>query len=47
MCDTELADGHLLPDEVDVQLYVLGSPVVDWIPGHVHRRNIVAERNRR
>jgi hypothetical protein len=44
MCDTKLADGDLFPDEVDIKLDMFGSPVMDWVPGHVHRGDIVTER---
>lgn len=43
MHDSEFSNGDLLPDEVYVKLYVLRSPVVDRIPGHVHRGDAVAE----
>ena len=47
MRDTELTNGDLLPDEMNIKLYVLGSPVVHWIPGHIHGGDVVAEGDRR
>lgn len=34
--NTKLANGHLLPHEVDVDLYVSCAQVMNWVPGHVH-----------
>jgi hypothetical protein len=42
MVHAELAEGNFFPDEVNVQLDVLGSPVMDRVPGHVDRRDVVA-----
>ena len=36
MRDTELTNGDLLSDEMNIKLYVLGSPVVHWILGSIH-----------
>ena len=36
----ELADGHFFPDEVDIELDMLGAPVMYWILGHVDRGDI-------
>ena len=47
MCNTELANGYLLSDEVYVKLDVFGSPMVHRIMSHVNRRDVVAERDRR
>ena len=41
----ELADGHFFPDEVDIELDMLGAPVMYWILGHVDRGDIVAVDN--
>ena len=43
MRDTKFSNGDLLSDEVDVELYVFGSSMMDGVPGHVHRRDVVAE----
>jgi len=43
MRDTKLSNGDLLPDEMDVKLNVLGSPVMHWVLGHIDRRDVVAE----
>ena len=45
MEDAELANGHLLPDQMDVKLDVLGSSVMHGVLGHVDRRNIVTVDN--
>ena len=47
MRDTELTNVDLLPDEMNIKLYVFGSPVVHWIPGHIHGGDVVAEGDRR
>ena len=44
--DAELAESHALPDEEDVQLDMLGTPVVHWVAGEVDGRHIVAEDQR-
>jgi hypothetical protein len=36
-----LAKRHLLANEVDVDLDMLGAAMLDWIRGHVYGRNIV------
>ena len=41
MKHAELAKSNFLPDKVNVELDVLGSSMVDGIPGHVDRRDIV------
>lgn len=42
MKDAKLPQGHLLSDEVDVQLYVFCAPMVDWVGRHVHGGDVVA-----
>ena len=42
MKNTDFAQGHLLADEVDVDLDVLGTTVVDRAGCHVDSANIVA-----
>jgi len=39
---TEIAELDVLPDEVDVELDVLGVLVVYGVAGHAHRRDAVA-----
>jgi hypothetical protein len=46
MCDTDFTDGHLLPNNVNVQFNMLRSFVVDWVLRHVDRRYVVAEHQR-
>ena len=46
MRDAELANGYLFPDEVYIKFDVLGASVMDGVPGHVHRGDVVAERHR-
>ena len=43
MEDANLSHGHLLANEVDVDLDMLGATVVDGISSHVNGANIVAE----
>ena len=43
--NSKLANGYLLADKMNVQFYMLGSSVMDGIPGHVDGRNVVAERH--
>ena len=43
MKDAELAERHALPNEEDVQLDMLGTPVVHRVAGEVDGRHIVAE----
>jgi hypothetical protein len=42
-----VAERHLLPDEVDVDLDMLRATMLDWIRSHVDRTNIVTEDNGR
>jgi hypothetical protein len=35
MRDVKLAVGNLFPDEVDIELDVLGTPMMDKVPQHV------------
>jgi hypothetical protein len=42
MEDAEVAELHVFPDEVDVELNVFGAFVVHRIGGHVHRGHVVA-----
>ena len=42
---SHLPQGDLLTDEVDVNLDVLGTTVVDWVGCHVDSANIVAADN--
>ena len=42
----ELAERHALPNEEDVQLDMLGTPVVHWVAGEVDGRHIVTVNNR-
>ena len=44
--DAKLAQGHALADEVNVEFDMLGAPVMDWIDGQVHRRDVVAVHER-
>ena len=43
MKDANLSHGHLLANQVDVDLDMLGATVVDGISSHVNGANIVAE----
>ena len=43
--DAHLADGDLLTNKVNVELDMLCSPVMYWIPRHVDRGDVVAERH--
>ena len=43
MRDTKFSNGDLLSDEVDVKLYVFCSSMVNRVPGHIHRGDVVAE----
>ena len=43
MHDAELADGNLFLDEVDVELDVLGMPMMNRVLQHVDGRNVVAK----
>lgn len=43
MYNTELAKGHLFSNKMSVELYVFCPPMMYWIGGHIHSRNIVAE----
>lgn len=47
MGDTELPNGDLLTDEVNVELYVLGAPMMSGVPRHVYRRYVVVENHSR
>ena len=42
MKNTDFTQGHLLADEVDVDLNVLGTAVVDRVGSHVDSANVVA-----
>jgi hypothetical protein len=44
---TDLSERYFLPNEVDVELYMLGTPMVNGIRCHVHRRDVVAVDNGR
>ena len=51
MKNSELPQGDLLTDEVDVNLDVLRATMMDWVGGHIDSTHIVAvdyrgERNR-
>ena len=46
MKNMELAECNLLSDEMNVELDVFGPPMMNWIACHVHRRNVVAVRDR-
>lgn len=46
MKDTEFAERNLLPNEVDVDLDVLGPPVMDRVGRHVDTRDVVTVDNR-
>jgi hypothetical protein len=43
MKDTDVTKRYLLPNEVDINLYMLGAAVLNWIRSHVNRTNIVTE----
>ena len=43
--DAHLADGDLVTNKVNVELDMLCSPVMYWIPQHVDRGDVVAERH--
>ena len=45
MKNTDFAQGHLLADEVDVDLNVFGTAVMDRVGCHVDSANIVAVDN--
>jgi hypothetical protein len=45
MENSNLTKGHLFVDEVNVDLDVLRSLVVDWVGRHVDGADIVAEDN--
>ena len=45
-CHSELSNGDLLSDEMNVELNVLCTPVMNGIPRHIHRGDIVAECHR-
>jgi hypothetical protein len=45
MENSNLTKGHLFADEVNVDLDVLRSLVVDWVGRHVDGADIVAEDN--
>jgi hypothetical protein len=45
--NTNVAERHLLPDEVDVDLDMLRATMLDWIRSHVDRTDIVTEDNGR
>ena len=42
MKNTDFAQGHLLMDEVDVDLNVLGTTVMNWVGCHVDSADVVA-----
>ena len=42
MNNTDFAQGHLLMDEVDVDLNVLGTVVMNWVGCHVDSVDVVA-----
>jgi hypothetical protein len=43
MKDTDVTKRYLLPNEVDINLDMLGATVLNWIRSHVNRTNIVTE----
>lgn len=43
MKNPDLSKQHLLPDEVNVNLNVLGTTMLDRIRGHVHNTYVVTE----
>jgi hypothetical protein len=47
MKNTDLAERHLLPDEVDVDLDMFGATMLNWVRSHVYRTDIIAEDNSR
>jgi hypothetical protein len=47
MKNTDLAERHLLPDEVDVYLDMFGAAMLNRIRSHVYRTDIIAEDNSR
>ena len=46
MKNPDLTKRHLLPNEVDVNLNVLGATMLDRIRGHVDSTNVVTQDNR-
>ena len=44
--DSKFAESNLLAYKMDVQLNMLGSSMMNWIGGHIHRRHIVTEDDR-
>ena len=42
MEDPNIADGDLIPNEVEIDLHMLGPLVLDRIGGEVHRIDVVA-----
>jgi hypothetical protein len=44
--NTKLAELDFLTDKMDVQLYMFGAAVVDWVRRHVHRRDVVTVHHR-
>lgn len=45
--NAKFTNGYLLPNEVDVDLDVFGSPVMDGVASHVHTGDVVAVGHRR
>ena len=45
--NADLAKRHLVPDEVYIELDVLGPLVVHWVPAHVDGGDVVAEHDGR
>jgi hypothetical protein len=40
--DTHISNGDALMDKVEVDLNMLGAPMLDWIGGEVDHANVVA-----
>ena len=45
--NADVAECHFLPNKVNVELNMLGVPMVNWILRHVHSRDVVAVDDRR
>ena len=42
MSDAEFPNDDLLPDKVNIKFNVLCTSVMNWVPRHVHGRDVVA-----